>query len=941
MSLSSKPTYQMLENLIEQLKSEVKRNQSKNRINLLLKASEDIITLHKPNGEYLYYNGPKCYSIIAEDIVGKMPKDLFNLKVSNALSNAFDKVSETGESITIEVLLNLTSKERWYSEYIYPIKDDKGKVIEMVKICRDIHAQKLNEQEIKQQNKALLESEKSYRDVLEASSDLIVVMNAKGAILFINHASKKFYGLESKACLGKQIFDFVHSEDQIMTKEKFLEWSIVKDTNFHFENRQKNILGEVCDTEWNVNIARAGKKIIKITAIIRDITKQNITHQELINVNKELQLQNKLKEYQTEDLLESKKLIEESEERFRLLMQHMDAGIVVHGPDTSILINNFRASEILGLTNAQIQERDVNDPHWKFLRQDASILPLSEYPANKIATSKKPIKNKIYGIFHPDTNNIVWAKVSGYASLNKAKEINEIVISFIDITEQRKIEEEKLSAILKLERSEKRLNHTQVLAKVGSWVFEPFSQIISWSDETYHLWGFDPKIAPPAYDILLKRVHKKDLELFQNTYNDAINYGTPYDVEIRLNLPNDVQKTLRSICKPVMGPTGEVFRLMGANVDITAQKMFEKEKVKHQRVKAIGEMSSSIAHDFNNSLQQMSGNLEVIRLQKDLPEAVVIRLKSISSIIGDAAGRVNALQKFGDSENDNKNIENINFNTLIEDSLNQSRPLWKDDMERKGLCFEIKTNFKEIPNIKVNAGELKSAIHNLIKNSIEAMPQGGAITIATGLRNNGIFATFADTGIGMDQKTKMKVFEPFFSTKGFKLGRGLGMSGVYNTIKKYDGDIHIKSSKPGAGTTFEIVFPSITPEESIQALNLESSTKEVFKVLWVDDDAMITEDISELLELMGHTCSIANSGEKALAYLKENSCDIVFTDIGMPGMNGWQLIDTIRENFSNNIKIITVSGWSIDDKAKIEHRIDSVLQKPFTVEKLEKLFLKI
>ena len=114
--------------------------------------------------------------------------------------------------------------------------------------------------------------------------------------------------------------------------------------------------------------------------------------------------------------------------------------------------------------------------------------------------------------------------------------------------------------------------------------------------------------------------------------------------------------------------------------------------------------------------------------------------------------------------------------------------------------------------------------------------------------------------------------------------------------------------------------------------------KKAFRVLWVDDDPIITEDVCELLELIGHTCAIANSGKDALAYLDKNTCDIVFTDIGMPRMNGWELAAAIREKFNNNIKIVTVSGWSIDEKVKKEHAIDFVLQKPFTLDRLEELF---
>ena len=937
MNLSKKPTYEALEKKIDELKAEVKLTENKDRINILLKASDDIITFHKASGEYIYYNGPNCYPISAKEIVGKMPKDLLSAAISEPLMAAFENVKEKGESQTLELFMDLKGEKRWYSEYIYPIKDSEGAVVEMVKICRDIHARKVAEQEIVKQNKALIKSENAYRDVLEASSDLIVVCDSKGKITFINHASKQFYGLPPKKCIGRNIFNFVHLEDQKKTKAELIVWERSKKNTFHFENRLIDASGEVRETEWYVNIERKGKKTAKITSTIRDITTQNRTHQELLVVNNELLIQNRLQEKQTISLISSKQDTEESEARFRMLILSMDAGVVVHAPDSSIITNNKRASEILGLSDDQIRGIKSINPIWKFVKADKSPLPFSEYPVNRIARTKEPVVNSIAGVLHPDRKEVTWVKVNGCASLTDTGEVKEIVISFIEYTDRIKIEKEKIAAIKKLEKSEKRLNHTQELAGVGSWIFYPPSQKAEWSDETFNLWGLDSRKGLPTYETLIERVHEEDLTLFTSTYEAAVTLGTSYDVEIRVNLPNGIQKTLRSICQTTIGKPGEVVSLNGANLDITAQKLLEKDQIKHQRIKAIGEMSSSIAHDFNNSLQQMSGNLEVIKLQKNLSNSSVDRLNNISGIITDAASRVDALQQFGDAENDIKKIEHIDFNALIEESLDQSRPLWKDGMEKKGLCFKMITNFKNIPKFGGHKGVLKSAIHNLIKNSIEAMPEGGELKITTSFRDKKVFATFTDTGIGMNEQTKIKVFEPFFSTKGFKLGRGLGMSGVYNTIKDYNGEIIVKASKPAEGTTFEISFPAIQKEEAQETMEAEPQEKGTFNILWVDDDEMITNDICELVELMGHRCTIANSGKTALAQLYENHYDLVFTDIGMPEMNGWEFIKKVRDDFSHDIKIITVSGWSVDAEVKKKYGVDVVLQKPFTVEKLDNL----
>ncbi|TXD50249.1 MULTISPECIES: PAS domain-containing sensor histidine kinase [unclassified Polaribacter] len=379
-----------------------------------------------------------------------------------------------------------------------------------------------------------------------------------------------------------------------------------------------------------------------------------------------------------------------------------------------------------------------------------------------------------------------------------------------DITEQKQQEREKIKTKLRLKNTEKKLNEAQKLAHIGSWLFNARTLKIEWSKETFHIWNFNSKNGAPEYDALVNRVHKDDLEIFNRSVMEALNLGKPFDFEHRICPPDKVQKVIRGIGQPVFDENRKIIGLAGTNQDITSQKLFEEAQIKHQRLKAIGEMSASIAHDFNNALQQMMGNLEVVKIQKELSNNSIDRLNSIGSIIDDISSRVSALQKFGDTENTDNQTKLIDLNTLILESLKESRPLWKDGMEKEGLSITVATEFEEIPKISCNSGELKSVLYNLIKNSIEAMPKGGSLTIHTRLKADGVIATFTDTGVGMNEEEKLKVFQPFFSTKGFKLGRGLGMSGVYSIIKNIGGDIFVTSSEVNKGTTIEIVFPRHT-----------------------------------------------------------------------------------------------------------------------------------
>ncbi|WP_368051779.1 ATP-binding protein [Lutibacter sp.] len=514
-------------------------------------------------------------------------------------------------------------------------------------------------------------------------------------------------------------------------------------------------------------------------------------------------------------------------------------------------------------------------------------------------------------------------------------------IVFTDITKAKKSEE----ALRKSEKQNKKyiqmLNEAQRLVKIGNWEWNIPTNEIKWSDTMFELLGYKPGSVEPSYELALNHVHPNDKEGYEKRLKESISNKAPYYFENRI-VKKDTS-VISVISKGIyfLDDHNNLVRMVGTVQDITNQKLIEKKFTEHQRLTALGEMAASIAHDFNNSLQAMMGNIEVAKLKLKLTDDTLQYFNAIGSIIIDISSRVKALQNFGNTESDIVNSELIDFNAIINESLIQFRPLWKDKMEKDGLNVNIITDFVNLPEIEGNKGELKTVIYNLISNSIEAMPYGGDITIKTGIKAESIFMNFTDTGIGMDNNTKLKLFQPFYTTKGFELGRGLGMSGVYSIVKKHGGDIAITFSELGKGTTIEIVLPISKKDDINEVRETTLNNKKSYKFLWVDDDATIRENGSDLLELLGHACDIANGGESALQHLNENLYDVVITDIGMPKMNGWQLADAIRKKFGKEIKIVVVSGWEIDEKTKNEQDVNFILQKPFTISEIEKIIMTL
>ena len=517
----------------------------------------------------------------------------------------------------------------------------------------------------------------------------------------------------------------------------------------------------------------------------------------------------------------------------------------------------------------------------------------------------------------------------------------QVAVVFTDITNIKK-SEEALKVIDKQNKDFiKILNESQGITHSGNWEWNLLDNEVKWSDMMYELLGYNPNSVIPSYELAFKHVHPDDKERYEKLLKSAVSNKSAFCFENRIVKEDTsiIYVISKGVC--FLDDANNFVRMVGTVQDITSQKLFEKTQTENQRLAAFSEMASSISHDFNNALQSMMGNLEIVKYQNKFSDATLERLNSIRTTITDVADRINALQSFG-AIDDKVETEIINFNSIIKESIVESRPIWKNSMERKGLTIKITSDYGNIPRVDGIKGELKTVIYNLIMNSIEAMPQGGNIHIKTGTRAEGLFMDFTDTGIGMDEETQLKVFQPFYTTKKLERDRGLGLSGVFNIIKKHHGFICVKSSELGKGTSFEITLPQSNKVE-INDVGEDVLTDDVasLNILWIDDELAILENASKLVELIGHNCDVADGSENALLLLNQNKYDVIFTDIGMPNMNGFQLSDAIRKKMGNRTKIVIVSGWNIDVNIKNKHDVNFVLQKPFTIKELKKALMSI
>jgi signal transduction histidine kinase len=231
--------------------------------------------------------------------------------------------------------------------------------------------------------------------------------------------------------------------------------------------------------------------------------------------------------------------------------------------------------------------------------------------------------------------------------------------------------------------------------------------------------------------------------------------------------------------------------------------------VQSQRLSAIGTIASGVAHDFKNALMLIMGSGEILlhdaELQRLTNENAIPLLQEILAAARDASTLVGHLRGFSRSGDTGEEHQSVNLNSVIEQAVSFTKPKWDTQAFAAGSQIRVKVDFQDIPAIPGNAARLRDAIINLIFNAVDAMPQGGTLTLRTRAEGEAVLLEVSDTGIGMTEEVRRSCFEPFFTTKG-EQGTGLGLAMVFSIAQHHSGTIDI-ASEPGKGTTFTLRLP--------------------------------------------------------------------------------------------------------------------------------------
>jgi signal transduction histidine kinase/ActR/RegA family two-component response regulator len=352
--------------------------------------------------------------------------------------------------------------------------------------------------------------------------------------------------------------------------------------------------------------------------------------------------------------------------------------------------------------------------------------------------------------------------------------------------------------------------------------------------------------------------------------------------------------------------------------------------VQHERLRALGQMASGIAHDFNNALAPVLGFTELLLARpNDLrnEQKVHDHLELIHAAAQDAASIVGRLREFYRSREQQEVLVPVDLNQIVKQSVMLTQPRWRDQMQGDGRQVTVETDLDEVPLVAGNEAELREVLTNLIFNAVDAMPEGGKVTLSTHPEEEHVCLQIADTGMGMSEEVRRQCFEPFFTTKGER-GTGLGLGMVYGIVQRHGGTIDLKS-KLGKGTTFSIRLP--LRAAPIQETEEPPATVVVtpLRILIADDDARIRQFITESLLLDGHTVEPAADGRAALELLGKQDFQLLITDRGMPGLSGDQLAERSKQLYPH-VPVILLTGFGDVMSALGEQpaNVDAVVSKP-------------
>ncbi len=736
---------------------------------------------------------------------------------------------------------------------------------------------------------ALRESEQKLSGVIESVPDYMCMVDQQFNIVWVNENSKSVFGTD---IIGRKCFAVFQDRSEVCNS--CIVQQCFDDGKIHEFETEINISGRPTNCLCIANVAAVDEfgKPKMVVELLRDVT----------------------------HLKRAELGLRASEERYRKLFEQARDGTFLADAETGVLVDcNQEAAKLVGRDKSELigQHHTILHPphriteHFSESFKEHLKVADPEIMEEEVITSSGAIK-------------LVAIKAS-HVNIGGKKYLQGM---FRDITELKRAEE-------KLRKSEK--NHREILDAMGDWILMV--------DRDLKIVLFNSSFMKMNRELGLGEdvIGRTPMEIFPFLPETIVDeYRWVFDHKMVLVTQEttkiDNKEFVTESRKIPLVEDGRVVGVVSVIRDMTEQKRFELQFYEAQKMESIGTLAGGVAHDFNNLLMGIQGRNSLMLMNIDSSHPNHVHLQEIESIVWRAAELTKQLLGFARGGKYEVNPFNLNEIIKVQNHL----------FGRTKKEITIHENYeKDLWTVEADQGQIEQVILNLYINAWQAMPKGGELIVHTEnvvidenyLRPNDVEPgnyvkiSVTDTGVGIDKTIQQKIFDPFFTTKEMGRGTGLGLASVYGIIKNHGGIINVYSEK-GQGATFNIYLPA--SEKSV--IEEKARSEEVLKgegtVLLVDDEQLIIDVSTEILNSLGYEVLTARCGKEAIDVYANNRDKIVIVllDQVMPGMSGGDTYTRLKE-INPDILVLLSSGYSIDGQASriLKKGCNGFIQKPYNM----------
>ena len=747
-----------------------------------------------------------------------------------------------------------------------PIRDERGNVSGMVLAFRDVTDRKKAE--------VLLRREReTFFAILQKAPYGVILFEKTGKYLYVNPQFTLITGYSVKDIpTGRDWFHKAYP-NAAYRKKAVRTWvddaAKGKPVDRTFSVHCKN--GQVREIEMRTTILDDGRIILTAS----DITERKLAEEAL----------------------------RASEEKYRELVQNANSIILRRDVAGNITFFNEFAQKFFGFTEDEMLGKNVI----------GTIVPEKDSLGKSLAAMIKDVGLRPEKYSTNENENMlrsgerVWISWTNRPILDAEGNVREILCVGNDVTERRRAEE-----ALRLQ--------AQIIEQIHDSVISTDldGHITIWNKGAERLYGYTREEAIGKHGSLI--YPEDQWQFLQETVIGPLRAAGSYEVEVRNKRRSGEEFRVHLSLSVLRDASGAITGIIGYHMDVTEHRKLEEQLRHSQKMEAIGQLAGGIAHDFNNILTAVIGYANLLQMRLGDGNQLRSYVDQIIASSERAANLTQSLLAFG-----RKQIldpKAITVNEIIKSMEKLLARLISEDIE-------LKIHFAEKDlTVFADAAQMGQVLMNLVTNARDAMPDGGALTISTGLvqldsefvKRHGYgkpgmygLISVSDTGVGMNEKTRQRVFEPFFTTKEVGKGTGLGLAIVYGIVKQHNGFVNVYSEL-GQGSTLKVYLPLIRSaygEEKEAPLSPPVGGKET--ILVAEDDAEVRRLTKNVLEEFGYTVVEAVDGEDAISkFLKhKRKVDLVMLDVVMPRKNGKEVYQYVRK-IRPDVKALFTSGYTAD-----------------------------